>query len=402
MRKIVFVTGTVRGVTSWPYLFAKGLSENGLDVTVVSGYANINVSDECRNHDLANPFEEISPTLRIVRVGSRRKDSHHLALRALKYIGLTCSLSYEMKKHQADYFIFYSTPPFLGLIGRKQFKLGKKTIYIAQDIFPDSLFSIKPALSKTIIGSILRQMERLTYDGNTRIITVSETMANNIRKKKETGDNIDVISNWANIDTLSHVSREDNPLFDEYNIDRRKFIVSYAGSLGPLQNIDILLDAAKQLRPWNEIEFVIFGRGVSYDALMKRINDEGIDNVKLFPSQPPEKISAVYSVGDIEYVSVGTGVMNMACPHKIFDIFAVGSPILAAIDLNSDMAKTIIEKKLGYVVEAELSSIRNAVLDAYKVERSELKGMGVHARHYAESIDYCSQIRKYVNIISNC
>lgn len=402
MKKIVFVTGTIRGITSWPYLFAQGLSMNGMDVTVISGFANINVSEDCRKHDLANPYEEISPTFRIVRVGSRRRDSSNLALRALKYVGLTNSLCHEVKKHQADYYIYYSTPPFLGLIGRKQSKLGKKTIYIAQDIFPDSLFSIKPFLSKTFIGSALSWMERLIYDGNSRIITISETMADNIRKKKKTKDCINVISNWANVDTLSHVYREYNPLFDEYGIDRRKFIVSYAGSLGPLQNLDVLLDVAKHLSECKDIEFVIFGRGVSYDALMKRISDEGIENVKLFPSQPLEKISAVYSLGNIEYVSVGTGVMNMACPHKIFDIFAVGNPILAAIDSDSEMAKIISQKDLGYVVEAKELSIRNAVLKAYKEDRSELRRMGENARQYAESIDYNSQIRKYVNLISGC
>ncbi|SFB66276.1 glycosyltransferase family 4 protein [Ruminococcus albus] len=400
MHKVVFVTGTIRGTSSWPYLFAKGLSESGIDVTVISGYANINVSDEYREHQLSHPKEKISPSFKIIRVGSRKKDPTSLAARGIKYVHLTAAIYRELKKHKADCYLFYSTPPFLGLIGRKLAKKGNRTIYIAQDLFPDSLFSIKPNIEKTFIGLILRKMEKYIYDGNTKIITISKTMADQIKSNKTNKKNVNVIYNWADVDKLHHVERKDNKLFDEFEISRDKFIISYAGSLGPLQKIDILIDAAKELQDYSDIEFVIFGRGICHDDILKKIQNEGIQNVKLLPLQPPERISEVYSFGDIEYVSVGQGVMKMACPHKIFDIFAAGSPILTAIDKNTDIADLIMNNDLGLVVSPKVKEINDAVLEIYR-NKDYLAQKGKKTRMLAEKIGYKMQIDKYNKIISD-
>lgn len=400
MQNIVFVTGTIRGETAWPFLFAKGLSESGFSVTVISGYANINVSDEYREHQLTNPVEVISTTLRIIRVGSRKKDPKGLLGRAIKYIQLTKDLSKELKKHKAECYLFYSTPPFLGLIGAKMGRKGLNTIYIAQDLFPDSLFSVKPSLEHTIIGMFLRKLEKRIYDDNTEIITISQMMASQIESNKSNRGNIKVIYNWANVDSLQHVIREENTLFDEFLIDRKKFIISYAGSLGPLQNLDVLLDAAKNLKDITDIQFVLFGRGVCKEALQKRIENENIQNVTILPMQPSEKIAEVYSFGDLEYVSVNEGVMKMASPHKILDVFSVGNPILAAIDKNSDMAEIISQENLGLIVNVDASEIREAILKLYQ-NKAQLPAIGTRARKYAETIDYKSQIRLYANFLSD-
>ena len=397
MQKVVFVTGTIRSEASWPLIFAKGLSKSNLDVTVISGYANINVSDEYREHQLSNPLEILSPTLKIIRVGSRKKDPHSLAGRCIKYFQLTAAIAKELEKHKADCYIFYSTPPFLGLIGGKMSKKGEKTIYIAQDLFPDTLFALKPRIKNSAIGMALRKMERYIYDNNSTVVTISETMRKMIISNSSRND-INVIPNWASVDVLHNVRRENNSLFDEYGIDREKFIISYAGSLGLFQNVDILLDVAKELKNYSQIEFVIFGNGVCKEALESRINTECIHNVKILPFQPKSRVSEVYSFGDLEYVSVNKGVMEMACPHKICDIFSVGSPILAAIDSNCDIAYTIKEKQLGYVVELSIDSIKHAILEAFH-SPNELRMMGESSRQFAMSINFESQIEKYVQLI---
>lgn len=400
MQNIVFIAGTIRGETAWPYLFAKGLSEAGFNVTVISGYANINVSEEYREHQLANPVEDISSTLRIIRVGSRNKDPHGLLGRGIKYIQLTRDLSKEVKKHKADCYLFYSTPPFLGLIGEKMARKGQKTVYIAQDLFPDSLFAAKPGIEQTIMGSLLRKLEKRIYDGNTKIITISKMMACQIENNKSEPGNIEVIYNWANVDSLRHVNREENPLFDEYEIDREKFIISYAGSFGPLQKLDLLLDAAKELKDIPNIQFVLFGRGVCKESLLNRIKTEDIHNVTILPMQPSEKVSEVYSFGDIEYVSVNEGVMKIASPHKILDVFSVASPILAAIDKDSDIAQVINHTKIGVVVSPIVPEIKEGILQLYN-RKEHLSEMGMKARKYAETISYKSQIRLYADFITN-
>lgn len=397
MKKIVFLTGTIRSDTSWPMLFAKGLADHKAEVLVVSGYANINVDKTYREHQLMNPIEKISDNLTIVRVGSKRKEKNSLLRRFLRYITLTEAIYNEAKKHDADCYYIYSTPPFLGLLGRKLQKLGK-TIYIAQDLFPDSLFAIKPKLEKSILGFFLRYLEKRIYLSNSAIVTISDTMKDRISSRGISSDKINVIFNWSNIEKLHHVSKTDNVLYDQYGVSRSKFVVSYAGNLGLLQGIDKLLDVAQELKSYQDIEFVIFGNGVCKEKLVERVNKEDLFNVKILPLQPPELISEAYSFGDVEFVSVKPGVMKMACPHKIFDIFSVGNAILAAIDIDSDIAKLIKEKELGYAIAMDIESLKNVIIQMYH-SRSFTEKMGINARHFAETIDYKSQIQMYIDLI---
>ena len=58
------------------------------------------------------------------------------------------------------------------------------------------------------------------------------------------------------------VSRNDNPIFDRYKLDRNKFYICYSGNIGHSQNMNLLLDVAKQIKD-EEIRFVVIGDGAA-------------------------------------------------------------------------------------------------------------------------------------------
>ena len=197
---------------------------------------------------------------------------------------------------------------------------------------------------------------------------------------------------------MHHIEKKDNVLYDQYGIDRKKFIVSYAGNLGLLQGIDKLLDVANGLKKYDDIEFVNFGNGVCREELEKKITDENISNAKILPLQPSNLLSETYSFGDVEFVSVKPGVMKMACPHKIFDIFSVGNAILAMIDSDSDVAQLINQQKLGYSMEMNVELLNKTILQMYET-KDITASMGQNARKFAETIDYNNQIQLYIERI---
>ena len=399
MEKAIVLAGITMSEASWPLLFSEGLAQNGVKVTLISGYANRNFDSKYREFQLAHPVELRGNNLKIIRVGTTKLEKKNLFHRFIRYICLTIDIHKEFKKHNADCVFIYSTPPFLGLLGKKVKKKGRKSIYIAQDLFPDNLFIIKPKIENTIIGKTLRLVEKRIYKSCSSIVTVSQTMKSRILSSGIPADKVMVINNWANVENLKHVLRENNTLFDEYAIDRNSFIVSYAGSLGKLQRIDVLLDVAKELKDYSDLQIVIFGIGECKEKLEERVANEGITNVAMLPMQPKEKIAEVYSFGDLEYVSVSPGVMKMASPHKILDILAVGKPILAAMDKECDMAELIQNKKMGIVVSCDVDEIKSAILDAY-LHKNELPKMGENCRKYAETIDYSTQITKYKSLMN--
>lgn len=142
-------------------------------------------------------------------------------------------------------------------------------------------------------------------------------------------EKIEVIYNWVDTDAIQPIAKEDNPLFEEFGIDRTKFTVVYAGNLGNAQNIDIILEGAKMLP---QVQFVVFGTGGLEDEIRVRIAHEHLDNVRLLPLQPYERVSQVYSLGDVCIVSCKAGLGGSAMPSKTWSIMSCARPVLASFD----------------------------------------------------------------------
>lgn len=128
---------------------------------------------------------------------------------------------------------------------------------------------------------------------------------------------IEVVYNWIDENKVIPITKGDNPLYEEFGLSRNKFNVVYAGNLGNAQNIDVIIDSAKELAgDNNNVEFIIFGTGGLKEQFVKKVKDYGIDNVKFFPLQPIDRVSYVYGLGDVCIVSCKPGFGGSALPAR--------------------------------------------------------------------------------------
>src|SRR5699024_1974525 len=88
------------------------------------------------------------------------------------------------------------------------------------------------------------------------------------------------INNGVVIDLFDKNSKKFIPIDDDLNSDEYKNVV-YTGSIRKVNNIGLLLDAAKiiQQQGQNDIRFLIYGDGNERDMLEQRCLDEQINNV---------------------------------------------------------------------------------------------------------------------------
>ena len=180
--KITFITGHLcKERHALLNELALDLSENGAEVTVLSGYPSRRISEEVRNYYLNHPVERIGKNVVVKRIGSKKGEGNGLFDRMLKYLVLTWSLYKEAKKTPTDAYYIYSSPPFLGWIG---IKLAKRapTLYNAQDLFPDTLVRIKGYGKHNPLIIFLRFMEKKVYKHNTKIVTISNEMKHTINE----------------------------------------------------------------------------------------------------------------------------------------------------------------------------------------------------------------------------
>ena len=155
-------------------------------------------------------------------------------------------------------------------------------------------------------------------------------------------EKIEVIYNWVDEQAVLPVPREQNKLFDRYGLDRSAFYVTYCGNIGLTQNMDMLLQVAKELEVYPDIKFVLIGEGAYKKQVEKVVAEWDLTNVLLLPFQPYEDIAHVFSLGNVGLVISKPGVGENSVPSKTWSILSAARPVLASFDENE--LKTIIDR----------------------------------------------------------
>lgn len=321
--------------------------------------------------------------------------------RAIRYVLFSLECFWKAVTVPADFVFTGSGPPTQGVVvGLAKKVSGKKVIYNLQDIFPDSLVTSGICSEKSILMKIGRVMENFTYRNADHIITITDDMKTNIMKKGVPEEKISVVRNWIDTNKVKHISRDDNTLFDQLKLQRDKFYVVYAGNLGKVQGVEVILKVASLMKEKKKIQFVIFGNGSEEDNLKKIVSERHLDNVSMYPLQPIERVSEVYSMADVCVISCTPGTGGSGMPSKTWTIMAAGVPIIASFDIPSEMARTIEEAECGFCTRAgDEKELSERIMRVY--EDSQLKEcLGQKTRKYAEeNVSKTKAVAKYLESI---
>ena len=348
-------------------------------------------------------FETLDNGIQVQRF-SAPQEGKNPVIRAFRYFW--CNLrQYRLagKYDDVDVVFAVSTPPTQGWLAAKVAKkLSKKYgknvpfIYNLQDIFPDSLVTTGLTKKGSLIWKIGRRIENYTYKNADKIIVISESMKQNILDKGVPEEKIVVVSNWIDTEITKLVEKEENRLFEEFNIPRDKFIVLYAGNFGKAQGADVVLDAAEKLKDNEDIQFVIFGGGAEFEKAKEK--SENLGNVIINPLLPVERVPEVYSLGDVAIITCKKGVGTSGMPSKTWSIMACNTPIIAAFDTDSELCQTIEKANAGVCVEPEdADKLANAILEMTDKAQSFVGGREYTLQNASKEI--CTA--KYVETIKS-
>ncbi len=301
-----------------------------------------------------------------------------------------------------DVILAVSQPPvFGGFIGwwlKK--RTGGKFIYNIQDFNPEQIecagFSKSPLILKT-----LKALDCSFCRAADSIITVSEDMRKTLYSRL--GGSVPenhVINNWVDTERIVGVPKAANPLLKKYGLRGQDFLVVYAGNIGIMQNLETFLRAADMLKGRPDIRFVFIGAGARLSALRRLADELQLDNVLFAPYEPIENIDLIYSLGDLEIVSIGKNVTKCGMPSKTWNILSCASPIICQVDPDSELNRLILSHKLGRTAppgDAELLAKEILALYGDGPLRAE---MGANARKLAvEAFDFKVSAARYRDVI---
>lgn len=152
-----------------------------------------------------------------------------------------------------------------------------------------------------------------------------------------------------------------------------------AGNIGAVQNIDVIIEAAKKIKD-RSIRFHIIGGGTDLDRLKKLTS--GLDSIIFYGRHPLEEMPDYYAKADAMLVTLKADpVLSLTLPGKVQSYMAVGKPIIGAID--GEAACVIEQAKCGFCGKA--GDVDQLIDNIYKfINYEDRKSLGENARLFYE------------------
>lgn len=301
----------------------------------------------------------------------------------------------ELKKHSDFDAVFIQSSNVAGIaVWLAKHYLKKATItFNTQDIFPyNAAFSGK-IKRKSIAFRLLAFVQRYAYNKADHIITISEDMKQLLIEDGVSSDKVDILYNWSYQDEV-YESLDLTPVSNIFNPDY--FNVVYAGNIGVMQNVDIIINAAKLMMDDNTVWFHIIGNGIYKDNLEDKAKSIGLQNISFWPSQPSKLAPLIYSAADVNVIPLIKDGYRTALPSKTATCFACQKPVVFAIGKESVFGQKVSKETGCPVVSTD--NAEELVMAIRKIREGS-----VHCdtkKFFVENMSITANSRMYAKIIT--
>ena len=298
---------------------------------------------------------------------------------------------------KADLHVFLTQPPLFFLVGAFLSRLKGVPYGIhLMDMYPDLLVAIGLLKEKGLFYRLLNRMAVNTYQKADFVVVLGRCMRDRLIEKGVPADKIHIVHNWSVIPPSTKL-RINNSYREKWGLGS-KLVVMYAGNIGIAHDMAPLLEAARQLRAYNDIVFVIVGEGIGRKAVEGFVQRYSLKNVLLRDSQPVANLDELVSSADIHYVTLKAGYEGLMVPSKLYSILACGSPVLFMGSKRSEVARILEQYRCGILCGSESSCIVRYIKRAMH-DRSWLEEYGSNAVTAANDVSKEKMIKRYIAII---
>jgi hypothetical protein len=174
-----------------------------------------------------------------------------------------------------------------------------------------------------------------------------------------------------------------------------KFVVMHAGNHSPVHPLDTLMQAAEQLKDDGSIAFCFVGGGSEFTKVESRKQKAESENWRLkilcLPYQPLAQLSASLSAADAHVVVMGEAMPGLVHPCKIYNILAVGAPVIYIGPQPSHVTEILDHPGDGYpsirVAHGEAEALADQIQNLrQKTEKGHRLFTGTIAANYSKRV----------------
>jgi glycosyltransferase involved in cell wall biosynthesis len=261
-----------------------------------------------------------------------------------------------------DLIIANTQPPVLMGCALRLIQLltGTPYIYHCQDLHPESA-ALAGDLKRGWLYRLLARCDSAACRRAQRVVVLSRDMADALEARGLSTANVSIINNPPlEIDPAARPSLP--PPLDE-PVDCVRFL--FAGNIGRFQGLERLVAAARLVAGRVPFQLIFMGEGIARRELVALAGDVLGRRIIFLPHQSLETAIAAMRVCDFGVVSLSANVYRFAYPSKSIMYLSAGCPLLALVEPESELAKTIERYGLGYVAASRsVAHIAETILKA--------------------------------------
>lgn len=306
------------------YEFSKRLVESGHSVTIITSHRNAKKFDKV--------FETFDDGIKVIWIPANYSNKLGFYARVISFLKFSfLSTLYGLKIPQYDIVFATSTPLTIAIPGLICSKIKRKPlVFEVRDLWPEIPIALGILKNKFLI-KIAKWLERTAYKNSEQIIALSEGMKDGVLDEAPNA-NVTVIPNSADNFNFNNLDQKNEIFSNLFPQLKESFIVSYCGTVGKVNNVDFLVNLAKEtLKHTDYIKFLIVGDGVFLENVKKSAIEAGVFNVNVF-FHPPMKKNDVFNVFNASSMCTNlvenNKVLFANSANKYFDSLAAGKPIL--------------------------------------------------------------------------
>jgi colanic acid biosynthesis glycosyl transferase WcaI len=320
--------------------------------------------------------------VRIVRVQSTSFDRRRVPLRGLNYLTyLGMSGVTSMVSRRPDLVVAMTDPPIAGVLAvslGRRWRVPVATIH--QDVFPE----VAVELGRLDNGAVVRALtvaSSWVLRNSTRTVAIGETMKERLIAKGAPPGSVLVIPNWSNL--AADPIPKDNEWSRAHGLVDR-FVVMHSGNVGFAQDIDTLIRASTFLRDRDDVAVVVIGTGARLIEAVDLADRLEADSVRFLPYQPRAVLPQSLSSADVHVVGLASGLSGFVVPSRLYGILAVGRPVIAAAEADSETSMLVEREGCGVAIPPGRPELLAGAIRRAADGEIDLAEMARRARAYGE------------------
>lgn len=262
--------------------------------------------------------------------------------RVLNMIDFYCNVKKAAKEYAAQHgrpdVIYASSVHPLTLVAGIQLakQFGVRCVCEVRDLWPESIVAYSSRFTKdNPLIKLLYRGEKWIYKKADAVVFTMEGGYDYIVEqgwgKEIPCSKVHHINNGVDLELFDY-NKEHFRVEDPELDDPKVFKVIYTGSIRRVNNLGLLLDAAKCVKD-PRVKLLIWGDGDEREALERRVRDEKIANVEFKGRVEKKYVPSIVSRSDLNLVHWEQAPLLKygASYNKLFEYMAAGRPIFATV-----------------------------------------------------------------------